>query len=172
MDRIRAIDADVTRHLQSYNESMALDLDNDQDSVFHQQLLAWKELNCTAYFTHFVQEVTPLCKTFNLIVYHRNEIVDILIKHLQIPNSLALEPLAKLMTYLASDLRHEFYPFFPRFVEVLASVIRTMSSDAAVLEAVFHSLGFMFKYLRKDLVRDFSAAFVYFLISVSGTNFS
>ena len=59
-----------------------------------------------------------------------------------------------LATFLAKDLRAEFYPYFPQFMRVLTDLLRAGTDDARLIEAVFHGIGFLFKYLRKELTHD------------------
>lgn len=61
------------------------------DSFFYGSLLSWKELNLTRHFKNFAAEIAPLCRTLPSIVYHKDKIVDVIVKHLQVPESMALD---------------------------------------------------------------------------------
>lgn len=64
-----------------------------RDSFFYESLEEWKELNQTKHFTVFFKEILPLVKSFPLIIHHKEKIVDILEKHIKVPDSMALDAL-------------------------------------------------------------------------------
>ena len=132
---------------------------NEGDSYFREALQQWMDLNCTTHFSDFVQDVRGLVQTFPLVLFHKDKIVDILVRHLSVDDTLAYEPLISLTTFLARDLRSEFYPHFGKFIAVFTSLLRTYKDDAKLVESVFHGIGFLFKHLRKELVSDFQQAF-------------
>lgn len=53
----------------------------------------WKELNMTRNFKDFAKEIIPLVKSLPSIIYHKEEIVNILEKHLKVKDSMALDGL-------------------------------------------------------------------------------
>jgi DMSO/TMAO reductase YedYZ heme-binding membrane subunit len=62
-----------------------------------------------------------------------------------------------LLSNLARDLRQEFYPFYPRILSVLAELFDPR--HPAQLEQVFGCLGYLFKFLQKQMLADLETAF-------------
>ncbi|CAG8449551.1 3302_t:CDS:10 [Cetraspora pellucida] len=101
-------------------------------SFFYEALESWKELNLSTHFTIFVREVSKYCQSLPQIIYHKEKIIQILEKHLQVKDSLALEPLLDLVTKLSRDLEIDFYPFFERIVGAIIPLTRLR--DVKILE--------------------------------------
>jgi U3 small nucleolar RNA-associated protein 20 len=79
-----------------------------------------------------VREIKSIYRTLPQILYHKDEIIKILIKHLRVHESLAYEPLLDLATKLARDLEDDFYPYFG---EVIGCIIElTKYKDVEILE--------------------------------------
>ncbi|KAI3655734.1 hypothetical protein MP638_006940, partial [Amoeboaphelidium occidentale] len=129
-------------------------LTSSDDSYLKQGVLYWQELNCTANFAAFLREVLPLCTNFTLVTLNRDEIAKILLKYLDKKDNLSLEPFIHLTTLFARDLRGEFYQYFALFVDSFASLL-SVCNDAKIIEQVFHALGYLYKYLRKQLIENF-----------------
>ena len=85
VDRIKV---DVVRRSRLVEENP-----DEFDSFFYEALLSWKDMNLTKHFKVFLREMTPLAKTLPSIIYHKEQIVDVLEKHLQVENSTALDAL-------------------------------------------------------------------------------
>jgi U3 small nucleolar RNA-associated protein 20 len=66
---------------------------DEHGSFFYEALENWKDLNMTRNFKDFYKEITPLVKSLPSIIYHKEEIVNILEKHLKSKGSLALDGL-------------------------------------------------------------------------------
>jgi U3 small nucleolar RNA-associated protein 20 len=66
---------------------------DEHGSFFYEALEEWKDLNMTRHFKDFVKEMQPLVKSLPSIIYHKEEIVNILEKHLKVKDSLALDGL-------------------------------------------------------------------------------
>jgi U3 small nucleolar RNA-associated protein 20 len=60
-------------------------------SYFIEALQQWQDLNCTAEFKSFSREIQPLCQSIPLLLYHKRSIVDIILKHLSSPSTLAFD---------------------------------------------------------------------------------
>jgi U3 small nucleolar RNA-associated protein 20 len=50
-------------------------------------------MNLTRNFKDFAREIKPLVKSLPSIIYHKEQIVDILEKHIKVKDSLALDGL-------------------------------------------------------------------------------
>lgn len=56
------------------------------------------------------------------------------------------------MVQLARDLQADFYPHFPDFFLLIASLLET--NDTEVLEWAFTCLSYLYKYLWRLMVKD------------------
>jgi hypothetical protein len=66
--------------------------------------------------------------------------------------------LVDLLSVLAKDLRHEFYPdLFHRSMHVLVDLLDPRYPE--LLEAIFTCISYLFKFLSKHLVKDFDETF-------------
>ncbi|KAG0190710.1 U3 snoRNP protein [Apophysomyces sp. BC1034] len=123
-NRVDALKVDIVRR------SRLVEDDPDaHGSFFYEALESWKELNLTRHFSTFAREIAPYAKSLPSIVYHKAKIVDILEKHLKIPDSMALDGLLELtavdslVTKLAKDLEGEFYPYFSRIFDCILPLV-------------------------------------------------
>ncbi|KAI9252331.1 hypothetical protein BDA99DRAFT_563365 [Phascolomyces articulosus] len=149
VDRIKV---DVVRRSRLVEEDP-----DEYDSFFYQALLSWKDMNLTRHFTTFQREMTPLAKTLPSIIYHKDQIVDVLEKHLQVKDSTALDALLDLVTKLAKDLEGEFYPYFPRLFSAMLPLVH--HRDVRLLENLFNAIAYLFKYLARQILPDLSSTF-------------
>ncbi|KAJ7329958.1 hypothetical protein JRQ81_016132 [Phrynocephalus forsythii] len=124
------------------------------ETYFHEGLEKWRELNLTRHFVTFYRQVVNKCQSFNQLVYHQNDIVQCLKTHLQVRNSLALQPLLDLVVQLARDLQTDFYPHFQDFFLAITKLLDTQ--DTELLEWAFTSLSYLYKYLWRLMVKDIS----------------
>ena len=92
-----------------------------------------------------------------MLLYHKNKIINLLIEELQKENSLAMETLLELSTCIARDLQDEFYPFFPQILIVLVKLLDP--NNPKLLEKIFSTLGYLFKFLQKLLLQDIDNVF-------------
>ncbi|XP_077957697.1 small subunit processome component 20 homolog isoform X1 [Gasterosteus aculeatus] len=122
------------------------------ETYFSEGLTKWRDLNLTEHFTTFLKEVSSHSQSFNMLVFHQKAIVASLKTHLAVKNSLAYEPLLDLVVQLARDLQADFYPHFPDFFLLIASLLET--NDTEVLEWAFTCLSYLYKYLWRLMVKD------------------
>ncbi|XP_029019229.1 small subunit processome component 20 homolog [Betta splendens] len=122
------------------------------ETYFSEGLRKWRQLNLTEHFTAFWKEVSNMCHSFNMLVFHQKSIVESLKTHLAVPNSLAYQPLLDLVVQLARDLQTDFYPHFPDFFVLITGLLDTR--DTEVLEWVFTCLSYLYKYLWRIMVKD------------------
>ncbi|KAF9352003.1 U3 snoRNP protein, partial [Mortierella sp. NVP85] len=126
-------------------------------SFFNDALEEWKELNLSAPFVKFGLQVRNHCQTLPQLLYHKEQVVDLLVKNLDDGNVLALEPILDLTTQLAKDLDDELFPYLHK---LLASVLPLVEfRDVKVIEWAFNCIASLFKkyseQLRKDLCPTF-----------------
>ncbi|OUM64552.1 hypothetical protein PIROE2DRAFT_42433, partial [Piromyces sp. E2] len=118
----------------------------------------WKELNCTKDFSNFVYEVQQYTKSLPMILFHKDIIANILIKHILVKDTQAYEPLLSLVISFTRDLQEEIYEYFPKFYEAITSLL-TRTSEPKIFESVFNTIAYLFKYLLKQLVADVDKTF-------------
>ncbi|KAF2069308.1 hypothetical protein CYY_009373 [Polysphondylium violaceum] len=131
-----------------------IELEHDNDSYFHQTLCSWKELNLTQHYTNFLTHVRKYHASLPEIIVHKEKIIDILLYHLSIQNSLALKPLLSCLTALTRDLRSEIYSSFLKILKVLMDILKNSMNPSAI-EELFTCICFMFKFLEKQIIPNF-----------------
>ena len=121
-------------------------------------------INCTIDFNDFAKEIQSKITTLPLIIHHKYEIWEILVRHIKKPNNLVTDVYLELITCLARDLLTEFYPFFVDAFNLIVSLFNL--SDSKRLEQCFSTIGYLFKFLRKYIVKDIESLFFneYFIL--------
>lgn len=130
----------------------------------------WRECNLLALFTEFSDEVAPYVRLLPQLLYHKATVWRLLHAHLLRGDKHALQPLLEIAAQLAHDLGPDFLPFYPEFLATAAETARRApeiaglaakgaraalaARDAAILEWVFNSVAYVFKYLQRHLVQD------------------
>jgi len=150
--RVEHIKIDVVHRVKRHEDDS-----EEYGSYFNEALEEWKEKNLTTHFSLFVRDIQSYVKTLPSILYHKQRLVESIEKHLQVPDSLALEPLLDLTTKLAKDLEGEFYPFFGQIFAAIVPLIK--HRDVRLLESVFNCIAYLFKYLSKQLASDLCPTF-------------
>ncbi|KAF7724248.1 U3 snoRNP protein [Apophysomyces ossiformis] len=117
--RVDSLKVDIVRRSRLVEEDP-----DSHGSFFNEALESWKELNLTRHFSIFAREITPYAKSLPSIVYHKEKIVEILEKHLKVPESMALDGLLeKLSKLLGED--HKSKPYIRHFTaEAFAFLLR------------------------------------------------
>ncbi|CAH1799075.1 unnamed protein product [Owenia fusiformis] len=156
-DRISNVNIDVVRKNLKHTETP-----EDEDTFFYEGLQKWQELNCTQHFTNFQREIRDKVHTFAQLLHNKEIVVGLLEKHLQIHDSLALEPLLDLVVQLARDLQSDFYPLFPAFFRILVKLLSVYHHDTETLEKIFVCLSYIFKFLWRHLLKDIENVFTLF----------
>ncbi|EDO33281.1 predicted protein, partial [Nematostella vectensis] len=148
-ERVSNIRLDISHRVEKRTESP-----DETETFCYESLLKWRELNCTLHFQQAARELQPLVQTLAQLVHHETQVIEILKKHLQISDSLALEPLLDFLVNLARDLQNDFYPYFKDFFHILVRLLSVNSQDSALLEQVFSALGYLFKFLWRYMIKD------------------
>ena len=126
--------------------------DEEQDTFFREALAKWTELNCTQDFVHFNREVKGLVQNLRQLLFHKDEVLNIIYKHITIPKSNCLDALLDLFAQLARDLQYEIYPHFEQIFKILTNLLT--SHDATIIEKTFVCLAYVFKYLWRYMLDD------------------
>ena len=153
-ERIAGIKIDVTHRIQRSTETP-----EDADTFFYEALSIWTELNCTLHYQEFSSKIKEYVQSLALLVHNKERVIELLKEHLQIRGSLALEPLLDLVVQLAKDLQADFYPHFGSFFSIFLSLLNHCWQDVHVLECIFTTLSFLFKFLWRHMVKDISNVF-------------
>ena len=133
------------------------------ESFFQQYLAEWSELDLTADFKTFANEVYPLSQSLAQLLHYRKRVVRSLLGQLRQPRCTCSLALLDLVAHLARDLRDEFWPFFPDAVRAITLVLDAPpadegpTADAELFAAAFRALAFLFKYLLRQLLGEPSA---------------
>ncbi|KAI7902962.1 armadillo-type protein [Cokeromyces recurvatus] len=150
--RVERIKVDVVRRSR-----IVEDEPDYHGSFFYEALLQWKDLNLTRHFKDFLKEITPLVKSLPSIIYHKETIITIFEKHLQVNESMALDGILDLITKLAKDLEGEFYPYYTRLLSRILPLV--YQKDIKLLESVFNCIAYLFKFLSRQILPDLEQTF-------------
>ncbi|KAJ3203634.1 U3 snoRNP protein, partial [Entophlyctis luteolus] len=130
-----------------------------------------QDLNCTAEYVTFRKEIYKYTQSLEQILYHKSEICDLILRNLDKERAgglekaaMVAEPLLNLVTLLARDLQDEFYPHFPAILRAILSIIPR--NDAKMLECIFNSIAYLFKYLSKYVSEDILSTYRIFKIVI------
>jgi len=139
---------------RQFEQSRSTPEDGSATSWFSARLTHWREFNHTGDFNALNRDLYPFVHSLAEVLFNKEKIVDILLQHALTPDSRALEAILDLLSNLARDLRQEFYPFYPRILGVLVELIDPR--HPALLEQL---LGYLFKFLQKQMLADLETAF-------------
>ncbi|XP_023930047.1 small subunit processome component 20 homolog [Lingula anatina] len=156
-ERVANINIDVIRRVDR-----RVTEDEEVETYFGEALQKWTELNCTEHFTNFRREISGQVNNFAQLVHHKQEIIDVLKRHLQVTNSLAFEPLLDLVVNLARDLQADFTPHFQAFFDIIVALLNAFPQNTELLEQAFTTLAYLFKILWRYLVKDIENVFRFF----------
>lgn len=97
------------------------------------------------------------------MLHRKKQTTEILIDGLKVPGSKALNAILELIVALARDILEEFYElekgaYFATILELLIS-LTCKATEVEEIEALFVCLTFLFKYLRKWILRDIAKHF-------------
>ncbi|CAG9093810.1 unnamed protein product [Plutella xylostella] len=148
-ERINSIDI---RHAALYHiEHAYSEQPEDNETHFHLALRKWYGLNLTDNFKKFRKEVHGVV-TVPQLVHKKDEVLEVLERYLNLEDQLCLQPLLEILVSLAKDLREDFYPHFPKFLDILIKLLDTKDSER--LEWTLLCLAFLFKVLKPYLKKD------------------
>ncbi|CAH3906554.1 unnamed protein product [Pieris brassicae] len=151
-ERINSIDI---RHAALYHiEHSNSQQPGENDTHFHLAIHKWHALNLTENFKKFKKEVFGII-TVPQLIHRKDDVLDLLEKYLNLEDPLCLQPLLEILVSVAKDLRNDFYPHFPKFLDILIKLLNT--KDAEKLEWTLICLAFLFKILKPYLKKDTGA---------------
>lgn len=140
-------------------------------SYFLASLQHWKEINISGDFTEFVQSVESLCQTLPQLLHYEERIFATLSTHIERADVNSLQPLLELASQFIHDLGPDFMPHYVPFLRLLTNLSQSVNPDdkqnlrnsSNILEWCFNSLAFAFKYLSREIVKDFATTFTEFI---------
>jgi U3 small nucleolar RNA-associated protein 20 len=157
----------------------------ENETYFSRELLNWSDRNGTEEFSELREWLKPKAISLPMILFHLESIVKTMDEYLQSPSTGAAEPIlaygwfkfypirfalpltpnsfGRLLGILARDMRNEFYPLFPIVLKTLVHKIDAWKSEPELLERLFETIAFIFKYLQKQMVKDIRNVFGYVL---------
>ncbi|KAI8977543.1 armadillo-type protein [Mycotypha africana] len=150
--RVERIKIDVVRRSRLIDDEP-----DEHGSFFYEALLNWKDLNSTRHFKDFSREIQPLVKSLPSIIHHKEQIINILERHLQVQESMALDGILDLITKLAKDLEGEFYPYYARLLSSILPLV--YQKDIRLLESVFNCIAYLFKFLSRQILPELDRTF-------------
>eukprot|EP01051_Picozoa_sp_SAG22_P008195 SAG22_NODE_611_length_8586_cov_8.288795_4_plen_183_part_00 len=139
---------DVGREVHRGIRDVQLDPAGGAESFVQQELARWTELDLSATFRKFNNEIYPLVQSLPQLLHHRETVVGRLLHFLTAPGSTSVLALLDLATHIARDLREEFWPFFPAAVRAVTTVLASTGKgqsgsptyEAEVFGAAFRCL--------------------------------
>ncbi|KAG0334906.1 U3 snoRNP protein, partial [Podila humilis] len=149
--RVNQLKIKITRQVGQNETAVAT------GSYFNDSLEEWKELNLSAPFVRFALDVKSYCQTLPQLLYHKNQVVDLLVKNLNDGNVLALEPILDLTTQLSKDLDAELYPDVERLMKAILPLVQFR--DVKVIEWAFNCIASLFKKYSEQLRTDLCPTF-------------
>jgi len=140
------------------------------ETHFNRELHAWNNRTGEAEFGVVFRAIRPLCMSLPMLLLQLEKIIDILLANLN-PQSITvtdavlryLSPrlllpniniLFSLIGILARDMRSQFYEHFPRVITALVAKLDEWRASPELLEKLFETLSYLFKYLQSQLTAD------------------
>ncbi len=75
--------------------SLPTDLDTESSSFFQQRFEYWRERELSQSFLDFAREARPLCYTLPLVIHHKAKLVELLLKHVHVKESICKEAIVE-----------------------------------------------------------------------------
>ncbi|PVZ99870.1 hypothetical protein BB558_004115 [Smittium angustum] len=150
--RIEKIGITAGRRIQRDTQTL-----DENSTYFGEALDKWCDLNGTREFQNFSNSVSSYGKSLAQILYHKEEIINILLDSINADQDMSLEPLFDIATSLAKDLQAEFYPYYIPVLTAISKHVR--SKHVETIEHSFNAIAFLFKYLQKQLSSDLRPTF-------------
>ncbi|KAG5671655.1 hypothetical protein PVAND_001845 [Polypedilum vanderplanki] len=151
-DRIAEVDL---RSSALYKIEHANEIPDENRSYFCQTLDKWNTLNLTEEFCEFEKHFRKIhTTTLPQLLHHKDQVIEILICHLEKATTLSLQPILELTVALAKDLREEFYVHFQKFFDILIGLLNTQDADQT--EWTLICLAHLFKILKPFLSKEIS----------------
>ncbi|KAG8180889.1 hypothetical protein JTE90_018389 [Oedothorax gibbosus] len=140
-----------------------------KNSHFWEAFEKWRDLDYSNDFEEFRKDIGEEIVILDQVVHWKNKIAEVLLKYLGKEESLAIPAILELTIAFARDLQEDFYKdYFTEFFSVITSQFKTKETD--LLEKLFVCLAYLFKFLWKNMVKDFERVYSLFSSLLSNTN--
>ncbi|EEB05376.2 U3 snoRNP protein Utp20 [Schizosaccharomyces japonicus yFS275] len=113
-------------------------------------LRRWEDLNLSTNFVEFSRALTPLVQSLPQILFHQKDIFEVIKEYALKGNALSVQPILEILTQFARDLSADFEPYIYETLSLLSSLAQSTEID--VIDWVFQTEAYMFKYMRKIMV--------------------
>ncbi|OMJ25217.1 U3 small nucleolar RNA-associated protein 20 [Smittium culicis] len=150
--RIEKINISVGKRIQR-----DFSIPEENSSFFGETLAKYVESNLTKEFAVFYKNVAVYGQTLPQIVFHKEEIISLMVETIQNDNQPSLEPLFELTKSLAKDLSSDFNPYFIRFFSAITN--HAKSGYIEIIEHAYDTLAFLLKFCQKFLSSDLRPTF-------------
>ncbi|KRY74198.1 Small subunit processome component 20 -like protein [Trichinella pseudospiralis] len=163
-ERIKNIHVDITRQCRSFETAP-----DDEETFFAQTLAKQSELNYSKEFSDFLHDISTLAiNTYPLLIFHKDEILRKLKKHLLEKNLNSISSLLELCIAICRDLHDEFQPHFWEIFEIISDIL-SVYNDPDVLEACFSTLAYLLKFSWRRMINNSTDVFQHFQHLLSHT---
>lgn len=120
-------------------------------SFTQEEVASRRETNGTSEWLQAAHALNDHVQSLELVVLHREEIVEVLLSHAHAESVHALPALLGVLAAVSKDVQQDFVPLLPRVFEHLGQLASKLTSDAAALEAVFSCTSSLLKHTHKFL---------------------
>jgi len=159
-EKVASIDIDIFRSRKYQHVEKSVD---EVESYISGELDRRKELAVTLSHKKLLNQLVPISQTIHLVIYHKEKIISIILQSLRENRNDVdiLKSVYSLVSTLCKDLRFEIYPFF---FEILQELIESLHpNDEALVESLFVTFCYLFKYLLKQLTVDYIKLFTSYI---------
>ncbi|CAM9242743.1 unnamed protein product, partial [Phaeothamnion confervicola] len=156
--RVWAVDVDVVHRVRGDGfldpDAAAVPASGEGGCFFQDELERCMELNATPPFKRFYYRVWPLVQSLPELLHRAATVLGMLLDMLSDRKTCAAagEELLQLVAIMARDLRAEFYPFFPRAMDVLLRLLADNADDPEVAGKIFRTVGYLLKFVGPQLL--------------------
>jgi len=133
-------------------------------SFLRETVIEWTGKDASIQFRNFRSEIMPFIHSLPMIIYFKKRIVNIILKHIRVPNTLALQGLLAMLPALARDLQSDLFPYFGQIVTTVIEKADTRKPEE--LELIFSCLAYLFKYNTRILVDNLTDVYFSYYISM------
>ncbi|EAL52077.2 hypothetical protein, conserved [Entamoeba histolytica HM-1:IMSS] len=137
----------------------------DTHSYTYDALMKWKDDDRTESFHNAFYSLRQRATTLPLLIINLDDIMNTLLFHLQIKDSLAIHSLLDITTQVIRDVRDLFMPYIPKILEYCKNKL-IGCTDTSTIYDIFNTISFMIKYLHSVIMEHsdmFIQHYIYFL---------
>ncbi|SCU85141.1 LANO_0C03444g1_1 [Lachancea nothofagi CBS 11611] len=130
--------------------------DHVETSHFLASFDHWDDINMSAGFTSFADDVRPLVQTLPQILFHEKQIFEHLHDKISQHDENSLQPLLDLLAQFCHDLGPDFMQFYEKTMRMLTALLDDAINfeSSNVFEWGFNCVAYIYKYLSRILAQD------------------